>query len=178
MFNNVHEKLKVLAGVTFGIFIVLFGILTVFLFISGEVFRALIYLAVGVVSALSNVYMLYGLGQALENTEHMKYSELQTAAKLSEISAKLSKQSSDIAENQEAVRRILYGGGAAPAENGENAAKKDFPPAQNQPPRVNGELARVHPDLSPDGSAICCPVCKKYQRPDRTVCWNCGAEFI
>ncbi len=148
MFDNIGDKLRLLAIIFFIIGVV--GSIVVFIVLcaDGMFIEGLIALSVGVVASWVSNLIFYGVGEAVEYSKSANYYAKQALNELREI--KIENKNTSIQEHETLV--------SARVEAEEDVAVESAFTIVN-----NGNIV--------------CEQCKFEQPSGRKVCWKCGAKF-
>jgi len=150
--NSIGKTVKTLAKVLMWLAVIGL-IITAFIFFKHKLWmNGIVYL---VFAAMSPIYglILYGFGDLIESSR-------ETAARLDMLYNKIG-----TAQNNSLLNNTQQQGTIAA-----NSTQSDM----NTAPSVS----TVPKPVPNNEGLITCPACKRKQKSDRTVCWDCGAKLI
>ncbi len=161
MFDNIGGKIKTLAEVVCILGIVgsvLWAIATLLQsnYHHVTILESILILGLGSLGSWVGSFITYGFGELIENTTRIHEDNLELQKILTLIKNKSGEI--DLQEN----------GASAISDNCEGKKTSDSK-------QENESLEMYKVDRS--ANEIVCPVCGKVQKPDRKLCWNCGALF-
>lgn len=150
MFDDIGGKIKTLAKAQFGIGAVAFCIAGIALLSVGNILAGVLTMGLGILGSWIGSFFTYGLGELLETAKELNQNMVQLRNEISEAQ-RFSKESK----------------APSPVPAPKVISKRE--PAKPDPNKVY-EVVRSE-------NGITCPFCGQTQKPDRDMCWNCGAKF-
>ena len=152
MFDNIGGKIKTLAKAQFGIGVVAFCIAGISVMSVGNVLLCILTIGLGLLGSWIGSFFTYGLGELIETTKELNQNMVQLRNDISEVQL-FSKEKEGKASVSVPTPKVI--------------SKRE--PAKPDPNKVY-EVVRSE-------NGIICPLCGQAQKPDRNMCWNCGAKF-
>lgn len=156
MFDNIGGKIKTLAEVGCRLGITLFVLAAILIGMQGDIFTGLLVLVLGSLGTWIGGFFTYGFGELIENTTRIHEDNLE----LQKILTLIKNKSGEIDLQENETSTIS-----------DNCKAKKTSDSKQE----NESLEMYKVDRS--ANEIVCPVCGKVQKPDRKLCWNCGALF-
>lgn len=152
MFDNIGGKIKTLAKAQFGIGVVAFCIAGISVMSVGNVLLGILTIGLGLLGSWIGSFFTYGLGELIETAKELNQNMVQLRNDISEVQ-RFSKEKESKASVSVPTPKVI--------------SKRE--PAKPDPNKVY-EVVRSE-------NGIICPFCGQAQKPDRNMCWNCGAKF-
>lgn len=174
MFNSIGKKIKGLAVSVCLIGIIAFIIVGIVL-IANDVDAGWVVLIAGPVSCWIGIFVLYGFGQLVENSDtQIKISQSEQAdlhelkSMIENLSNNAKNQMQAITEEGEPTPFSVYTSVLHLADTAANVTQVS--------PDSNDVEACIYIQLDKDN--IRCTKCGTVQRSNRTRCWGCGISFV